>query len=373
MEDYSQLDPQYNYADDILQNHPALVAKDKGNVDWNGMQKLFMPKTQELSGEHYTSPGVKSSNDFKATYMDGLQTLSRDPKGVYDVSTLSDPIITKDANGNPIKIDALPRSTLNTMQKTPGAKANMDVATQRWLAQTAPDKPQPAPGTEDFENAKAIMAYQMMKGFSAKSISDKQKVNTAPIVIRQQLGYPPPGTKTTDTGDNNANISASFKDITGAPFSGVGSAKGITGSIVNGKFQPTKKGLFSPMFNSSPQYNGQEMTGEIPIDKLPASVYKSLTDYLPKADIPGEVKVDDNGHPILDDKGKTQPTGYVKVKIGADGSIIAVDTDRGLFTVPDRTNANIKLQNSTTTMKRKQHYNLPDANSKKTAADYGLN
>jgi hypothetical protein len=98
-----QLDPQYNYAADILQNHPEWVAKNKGNVDWVGMKKAFPAISQDVSGAHYTSPGVKSKHDAKATIYDGLQTVSKDKNGVYQVSTLSDPVITTDANGNQIR------------------------------------------------------------------------------------------------------------------------------------------------------------------------------------------------------------------------------------------------------------------------------
>ena len=169
-QELSQIDPEHNYAADILQNNPQLVAK--GDVDWNGMQKLFMPKTQELSGAHYTSPGVKSKSDFKATWLDGVQDLTRDDKGVYHVTTVSDPVISKDANGNEIKTDALPQSAMNTMQSTPGMKAKMDVATMQYLAKEHPDV-SIQPNTPEFEAAKRIMGYQMMKGFSAKAISDK--------------------------------------------------------------------------------------------------------------------------------------------------------------------------------------------------------
>jgi len=367
-EEIKQLDPQYNYAADILQNHPEWVAKDKGNVDWIGMKKLFTPSSVDVSGTHYTSPGVKSKHDAKATIYDGLQTLTKDDSGAFKVSTLSDPIITTDANGNQVKIDAIPQSTLNTLQKTPGAKANMDVATQRWLAQNYPDQPQPAPGTQHFEDMKRIMGFQMMKDFGAKAISDKTDENRSALRIRLDLGGSLPGQGKEVKDGSTPDISASFKDINGADFQ---SSDGkVNGTIENGVFQPAKKSLFSPLFGGGYKA-GQEITGTIPVDKLPASVYKAAQSYISNNDITGETVpgTDKDGNPTS----KEIPTGRVKVKIGGDGQIQAIRTDKGWFDVGDRENANVNLLNKTRSIKNKIEGKLPDAKTKKTAADYGLN
>lgn len=346
-QELSQVDPEHNYAADLLQNHPELVAK--GDVDWSGAQKLFVPKEQELSGAHYTSPGVKSKHDFKATWFDGLQDLVRDDKGVYHVTTVSDPIITKDANGKEVKIDAVPQSVINTMQPTLGAKAKLDVATMQYLAKHSPEV-SVEPGTPAFENAKRVMVHEMMKPFAAKKISDKSDVTKSSLLTRIELGYPMPGSGSDGGGgDQAADTRASFNDITDTPFVG---DNGMIGSINNGQFEQ-KKGVLS-MF--TPKYDGREIIGSVPLDKLPASVFNAVSASNAKNDITGETKPDENGKP--------QPTGFARIKVKG-GQISAIKTDKGWFDVDSRQNANIKIQNSTTTMKNKQHYNLPDVKKKK--------
>lgn len=344
-DELAQLDPEHNYAADILQNHPELIVP--GNVDWQGFKKAFTPVSQELSGAHYTAPGVKSKNDFKATWLDGLQDLVKDDKGVYHVITKSEPIVTTDANGKEVKIDALPKSTLDVLQSTPGMKAQLDVATMHYLAQHSPNV-SVEPGTPAFENAKAIMAYQMMRDFGAKAISDKHDESRAGLRIRMDMGVPMPGSGNGSKSgeDLKAQTQASFNDITDVPFTG---DNGVKGTIVNGQFQPAKRGLFAPLYG--PKYDGGELIGTLPIDNLPVSVFNAVTAGNSKNNITGEKDDID------------RPTGQVKVKI-KDGEITAIKTDHGWFDVNSRENANIKLQNSTTSMKSKEHYKLPDTQKK---------
>jgi hypothetical protein len=353
-DELSQLDPSHNYAADVLQNNPQLVMP--GNVDWQGYKKAFTPVSQELSGEHYTSPGVKSKNDFKATWLDGLQNLVRDDKGAYHVSTLSDPITTTDANGKQVQIDALPQSSIDTMQSTPGMKAQLDVATMHYLAQHSPNV-SVAPGTPAFENAKRIMAYQMTKDWGAKSISDKQSVNKSEALTKIELGYPMPGSGGAAAGNKNDETQASFSDISNTPFVG---DNGVKGTITNGQFQPAKRGAFAPLYGT-PKYNGGEMTGTIPISNLPLSVRDAVAKWSPHNDIKNEI-----------DPTTFDPTNQVKVKI-ENGQVTGVMTKSGQwFDVNSRTNSDIKLQNSKTSIKNKQNYKLPDAKGGKNAKDYNL-
>lgn len=365
-QELSQIDPNQNFAGDILQNNPQLVVP--GNIDWNAQLKKFTAKTFKNSGEYYSSPGVKRSGAYEAQYYDGAQKIATDKKGVTSVETANDPIFTKDANGNPVKIDQAPDYVMTALQSTPGEKANMDVATQRWLAQHYPNSPQPAPNTPEFEVAKKNMVYDGLNKLSPKLISSSDKVNESAAKIRLDLGYPMPGSGKGNGSDNNStpDISASFKDINGADFE---SSDGkIKGTIENGVFVPAKKSIFSPLFGATYK-PGQEITGTIPVDKLPASVYKAAQSYISNNDITGETT------PVTNTNGTTkeEPTGRVKVKIGADGQIQAIRTDKGWFDVGDRENANVNLLNKTRSIKNKIQGTLPDAKTKKTAADYGLN
>jgi hypothetical protein len=252
----------------------------------------------------------------------------------------------------------------------------MDVATQRWLAQNYPDQPQPAPGTQHFEDMKRIMGFQMMKDFGAKAISDKTDENRSALRIRLDLGGSLPGQGKEVKDVSTPDISASFKDINGADFE---SSDGkVKGTIENGVFQPAKKGVFSPLFGATYK-PGQEMTGTIPVDKLPASVYRAAKAYIQDNDITGEKElvVDKDGNPETNKEGnqtgRKLPTNRVKVKIGGDGQIQAIRTDKGWFDVGDRENSNVNLLNKTRSIKNKIEGKLPDAKNKKTAADYGLN
>jgi hypothetical protein len=364
-QELSQVDPNQNFAGDILQHTPELVVP--GDVDYNGFLKTLPVANQKLTGEWYSSPGVKHKSAFDASWYDGAQKLVQDHKGAYHIETANEPIETTDPNGNPIKINQIPQSVINTMQSTPGAKAKLDVATMQYLAQHSPNV-SVEPGTPAFETAKKAMVYDMLDKNAPKRISQGQEVNKSASLIKLELGYPMPGSgnKGNGNGDSNADISASFKDINGADFE---SSDGIKGTIENGVFQPEKKGLFSPLYGRSYK-PGQEMTGTIPIDKLPASVYKAAQAYISNNDITGETVpgTDKDGNPTS----KEVPTGRVKVKIGADGQIKAIRTDKGWFDVGDRENANINIVNKGLSIKHKIPSKLPDAKTKKTAADYGL-
>jgi len=344
-EEVAQLNPQYNYAADILKNHPNWVSKGKGVVDWNGMQKLFMPKTQELSGEHYTSPGVKSKNDFKATWLDGLQDLTKDDKGVYHVTTVSDPIITKDANGNEVKIGALPESTINTMQSTPGAKANMDVATMKYLAQ---HNLSAEPGTQAFEDTKRIMGYQMMKDFAAKSISDKSSVNKSASLIRMELGYPMPGSgqKALTPEEQKAAITASFNDITGVRFIG---NNGAEGRIENGKLVGFKGGIKN-------LFNGGVVEGKVPIEQLPLSLIRGVEAYAPNVSLTGKKYTDEAKEAGYDPQKQMQADadkGMVDVKV-KNGVVVGIRTDNGpYFSVDDKVQSQINIDNKLRSIKNK--------------------
>lgn len=333
-QELSQIDPEHNYAADILQNHPELVAK--GDVDYNGALKLFQPATQKLTGEWYSSPGVKHKSAFEATWADGPQKLVQDDKGAYKVETANEPIETTDANGRKVLINQIPQGVINTMQSTPGAKAKLDVATMQYLAKTHPDV-SVEPNTPAFEIAKRAMVYDMFNKTAPKRISQGQGVNTSSPVIRMQLGLD--GKK--DNGSQEQDMQASFSDVTDTPFIG---DNGVKGTINNGKFEPDNGGVFSKLL---PKYKGGEVSGLIPITKLPISVRDAVVKYSQGNDVTGEK----TGR-------RDTPTGMVKVKIN-DGVVSAVMTDKGQwFDVNSRLNSNIKAQNSTVPMKEKQHYKL---------------
>jgi hypothetical protein len=344
-QELSQIDPNQNFAGDILQNNPQLVVP--GNIDWNAQLKKFTAKTFKNSGEYYSSPGVKRSGAYEAQYYDGAQKIATDKKGVTSVETANDPIFTKDANGNPVKIDQAPDYVMSALQSTPGEKANMDVATQRWLAQHYPNSPQPAPNTPEFEVAKKNMVYDGLNKLSPKLISSSDKVNESPLVIREQMGVPLPGQGGKGTDGDKPDISASFKDITDAPFVGT---NGVQGTIKDGTFVPDKMNKF---FGT--KYDGGELTGTVPLDKLPASVFYAVKSYIANNDISGET--------APNDKGKEVPTGLVKVKIN-NGQISAVKTNKGWFDVGDRTNANINTYNKTHGIKQKKDIIQPDTAKK---------
>jgi hypothetical protein len=351
----SQLNPDQDYAGDILKNNPQLVVP--GDVDVDGFLKGLPVANHKLNGAWYSSPGVKHKSNFEANTYQGVQKLVQDDKGAYSVQTANEPITTTDANGNKVQVNQIPQDVVSSMQSSPGAKAKLDVATMQYLAQ---HNISAEPNTPAFETAKRAMLYDVFDKKVAKGISQGQDVTTAPIVIKEQMGYPMPGSsKGSDTGDNNANISASFKDITDTPFTG---SNGVQGTINNGTFIPKKPGAFDPLYKAT--YDPTTtMTGTIPIDKLPASVYHAAKAYIADNDITGET--------APNDKGKETPTGFVKVKI-SNGQISSIKTDKGWFDVGDRTNANINTYNKTHGIKQKKDAIIPDASNKKTAEDYGL-
>jgi hypothetical protein len=334
-QELSQIDPEHNYAADILQNHPELVAK--GDVDYNGFLKTLPVANQKLTGEWYSSPGVKHKSAFDASWYDGAQKLVQDNKGAYHITTANDPIQTTDANGNPVTINQIPQSVINTMQSTPGAKAKLDVATMQYLAQHSPNV-SVEPGTPAFETAKKAMVYEMLDKNAPKRISQGQEVNKSAALTRIELGYPMPGQGGGGTAtDKLSQTQASFNDINDTPFVG---DNGMVGNINNGQFTQ-KKGVLSAF---SPKYDGGEITGSIPIEKLPISVRDAVASWSKGNDITSE----------KDDLG--DPTNMVKVKIN-NGVVTGVKTKSGQwFDVNSLTNANIKQQNSTVTMKQKQHY-----------------
>jgi hypothetical protein len=344
-QELSQIDPEHNYAADILQNHPELVAK--GDVDYNGLLKNFPVANQKLDGSWYSSPGVKHKSNFDASWYDGVQKLVKDDKGVYGIQTANEPIETTDANGNKIKINQIPESVINTMQSTPGAKAKLDVATMQYLAQHSPNV-SVEPGTPAFEMAKRAMVYEMFDKNAPKRISKGQDINKSGSLIRMELGYPMPGSSNGSKSgeDLKQETQASFNDITDVPFVG---DNGVVGTISNGKFQP-RKGILGAF---TPKYDGSEVEGSIPLDKLPVSVFNAVTAGNSKNDITGEK--DNVGDPI----------GKVKVKI-TDGQITAIKTDHGWFDVNSRQNANIKVENTTRSIKDKEKYKLPDTKKPKS-------
>ena len=340
-QELSQVDPDRNYAADILAHDPQLIMN--GNVDWGGMRKRFETTSQDLSGAHYTSPGVKSKSDFKAVWRPDLQDLVQDKTGAYKVITKSDPIITKDANGNEVQIPALSQTALNAMQSTPGELANMNVATMHYLAQHSPNV-SVEPNTEAFENAKRIMAYQMVKDWGAKAISDKQDVTKSSLLTRIELGYPMPGSGGSGSSGNQVqDVQAAFNDITDTPFTG---DDGTRGNIVNGKLSKAFRGI-----GSTPSMG--EVTGRIPLNKLPLSVRDAVANYSKGNDVTG-----------IKQGRKDVPTGEVKVKL-RDGVVTGVMTDAGQwFDVTSRLNSNIKQQNTTLPTKQKQHFIQNQGNGK---------
>jgi hypothetical protein len=233
------------------------------------------------------------------------------------------------------------------MQSTPGAKAKLDVATMQYLAQHSPNV-SVEPGTPAFEMAKRAMVYEMFDKNAPKRISKGQDINKSGSLIRMELGYPMPGSSNGSKSgeDLKQETQASFNDITDVPFVG---DNGVVGTISNGKFQP-RKGILGAF---TPKYDGSEVEGSIPLDKLPVSVFNAVTAGNSKNDITGEK--DNVGDPI----------GKVKVKI-TDGQITAIKTDHGWFDVNSRQNANIKVENTTRSIKDKEKYKLPDANKAKT-------
>lgn len=345
-QELSQIDPNQNFAGDILQHNPQLVVP--GDVDYNGLLKTFPVANQKLDGAWYSSPGVKHKSNFDASWYDGVQKLVKDDKGVYGIQTANEPIVTTDANGNKIKINQIPESVINTMQSTPGAKAKLDVATMQYLAQHSPEV-SVEPGTPAFETAKRAMVYEMFDKSAPKRISKGQDETKSASLIRMELGYPMPGAKGTDTGNQSADIKASFNDITDVPFVG---DNGVQGTIKDGKFQ---QGKINKFFGTG--YDGGEVEGTIPIAKLPISVFNAVTASNAKNNISGEVaEKDDIKNNIL----KGDRTGKVKVKIN-NGEISAIKTDHGWFDVNSRENANINILNKTRSIKDKIPQNLPDA------------
>lgn len=334
-QELSQIDPNQNFAGDILQHNPQLVVP--GDVDYSSFLKSLPVANQKLTGEWYSSPGVKHKSAFDASWYDGAQKLVQDNKGAYHITTANEPIETTDANGNPIKINQIPQSVINTMQSTPGAKAKLDVATMQYLAQHSPNV-SVEPGTPAFETAKKAMVYEMLDKNAPKRISQGQEVNKSAALTRIELGYPMPGQGGGGTAaDKLSQTQASFNDINDTPFVG---DNGMVGSINNGQFTQ-KKGVLSAF---SPKYDGGEITGSIPIEKLPISVRDAVASWSKGNDITSE----------KDDLG--DPTNMVKVKIN-NGVVTGVKTKSGQwFDVNSLTNANIKQQNSTVTMKQKQHY-----------------
>jgi hypothetical protein len=234
------------------------------------------------------------------------------------------------------------------MQSTPGAKANMDVATQRWLAQNYPDQPQPAPGTQHFEDAKRIMGYEMTKDFGAKAISDKTDVNKSPLVIREEMGLPMPGSSrnTLTPEEQNSAITASFNDITGARFIG---NNGAEGTIENGKLVGFKGGLKN-------LFNGGVVEGKVPVEQLPLSLMRAVAAYSPNTSITGKKYTDEEKEAGYDSEKQMQADadkGMVDVKV-KNGVVVGVRTDNGpYFSVDDKIQSQINQTNKLLSIKNK--------------------
>jgi hypothetical protein len=337
-DELAQTDPQQNYAGDILQNNPQLIVP--GDVDYNGFLKSLPVANQKLTGSWYSSPGVKHKSAFDASWYDGAQKLVQDDKGAYKIETANEPVQTTDANGNPVQVNQIPQSVINTMQSTPGAKAKLDVATMQYLGQ---HNISAEPNTPAFETAKKAMVYEMLDKNAPKRISQGQDVTNSAALTKIELGYPMPGSQKSSPETQTQDVQAAFNDITDTPFVG---DDGTSGNIVNGKLSDKYKGV-----GSTPSMG--EVTGKIPLNKLPLSVRDAVANYSKGNDVTG-----------IKQGRRDVPTGEVRVKL-KDGAVVGVMTDAGQwFDVTSRLNSNIKQQNSTLPMKQKQHY-VQDASKQK--------
>jgi hypothetical protein len=283
---------------------------------------------------------VKHKSNFDASWYDGAQKLVQDDKGAYKIQTANEPVQTTDANGNPVQVNQIPQSVINTMQSTPGAKAKLDVATMQYLGQ---HNISAEPNTPAFETAKKAMVYEMLDKNAPKRISQGQDVNKSAALTRIELGYPMPGSQKSSPETQTQDVQAAFNDITDTPFVG---DDGTSGNIVNGKLSDKYKGV-----GSTPSMG--EVTGKIPLNKLPLSVRDAVANYSKGNDVTG-----------IKQGRRDVPTGEVRVKL-KDGAVVGVMTDAGQwFDVTSRLNSNIKQQNSTLPMKQKQHY-VQDASKQK--------
>lgn len=342
-EELAQIDPEHNYAQDLLTNHPELLSK--GDLDIDGALKTMVPSKQSLTGAWYSSPGVKRKSSYDASWYDAFQNFGPDAKGVNQVTTKNNPITVTDANGKQHQIDQIPDDVLSHFQQTAGQKAALDVATLKYLAKNSPGVPV-QPGSQAFVTAKKKMLYDVLNERAARSISEKKDVTMAAPVIRMQLGLPVGGAKAAGSGNQQAETQASFNDVTDTPFVG---DNGVKGTISNGVLEPNTKSFGGI---SAVPYSGGEVIGSIPEDKLPLSVRDAVVKYSQGNNVTGEK-----------DKYGTK-TGLVKVKIN-NGQVVGVKTDAGQwFDVGSRTNADIVQKNKQIPIKQKEQIKLPSDGNK---------
>ncbi|MGN6266432.1 MAG: hypothetical protein ACTHM5_12195 [Ginsengibacter sp.] len=352
-DELNQIDPEHNYAADIVNNTPQLVSK--GNVDYMEGLKGWASQPVGDSGEYYDAQGIKHKGSWKTNIYTGLQQIEKDGKGVARVATVNNAIPITDANGNPVidpntgkqvLINQAPEILMNRLQDTPGKKAAMDVATIKYLQSHPATAGESAiPGTPGFEIAKRAMAYDQLQNLT-KRVNISKGEQAPAFVIKNMLGIAPGGGSGQTSAQQNNDIKASFNDITNARFIG---NNGAEGRIENGKLVGFKGGIKSFL-------NRGVVEGIMPVEQLPLSIRDAVAKYSPKNDITGKKY-----------EGTKSP-GYVDVKT-KNGVVTGIRTDSGQwFELNNLTQAEINDENKVRSIKNKipprkntdQYYNDQD-------------
>lgn len=354
-DELNQIDPEHNYAADIVNNTPWLVSK--GTPDIEGGLKKMVSQSVGDSGEYYDSNGVKHKGSWKTQIYPGLQTIAKDAKGISKVITVNNPIPVTDEKGDPVidpktgkqaVINQVPDDILNHFQQTPGQKAALDVATRAYLqAHPATANENAIPGTPGFEIAKKAMMYDILDGYT-KRVNISKGERAPAFVIKNMLGIPGGGGSGSQTpAQQAADTSAGFNDVNTNDFR---DDSGKIANIQNGQLVNPKGSFmgFTPKVSES-----GTVTGTMPIEAIPVSLRNAVVKYSQGNELSGLKSVDEDGH--------LTPTGRIKVQL-TDGKLSGVMTDKNIwFNVDDRANGDIIEKNKNVPMKQKEQINLPNS------------
>ena len=333
MQDLAQVDPEHDYSKDILDQNPELVST--GGVDVEGKLAKMIPQNFKSSGSYYSSPGVKRKGSFEANYFQGAQKLTQDPDGAYKVVTADNPIVTKDATGNPVTIHQVPDEVLSHFSQTVGDRAALDVATKKYL--TDNNLPALQPGSQGFDQAKKAMLYDQIENIGPKKISETHDVTTAPIVIKNELGLINP-TPAQPAIQNQTG----FDKISNVPFYQQGT---VNGTDITAKGGTINNGTIN---NLPPGTNEVK----IRLQDLPEEYRGAAKKLSSDNDITGDKNPNDNS---VERSLRNKPTGYATLQV-VNGNLTGIKTDKGTFLTPDDLNTvQTNELNKTLPMKQKIH------------------
>lgn len=322
--DISQVDPNKDYFKEILDTHPEVAAN--GLPDFSSTFAKLPSVSNDNQVGYYDDNNVKQKGKNVATYFPDIQKLLHNADGTVKVVPNDYPINAKDDKGNPVQIHQVSDAVISHMERTPGDKAQMDVATMKYAKEKG--YPEVALNSQAFSQIKKEMVYNEASTRVPKSIKSVQDEQKTGFQIRLEAGYPPGAAGTQPI----AQEAPSFNKISDAPvYVNLAGANVKMGEIKDGK-----------------------VTGNIPMgeaevkmdmDKLPEQYRRIAKVVSADNDISGDVN---------QDRKKTK-TGFVTIKL-YDKEIVGIKTDKGNWMTKDDVGAAWQKENNATVpMKAKTH------------------